>query len=155
MNKKSTTYKLLVRLVQLLNIILKPYLRVINGLKRARLFSEIGIHSDSDISADLIVKYPMNLSIGKNVRIGPNCQIGAASQVIIGDEVTLSEGVTIETAGLNTRTTQRRHTSKPITVGNGAWIGTKAIILGGAQIGSRSIVSAGSIVKGVVPAGHI
>jgi acetyltransferase-like isoleucine patch superfamily enzyme len=155
MNKTSIAYKLIIRFAQILYITLKPIYRVIDGLKRAKLFAEIGIHSESDISADLLVKYPKNISIGKNVRIGPNCQIGAASKVTIGDDVTLSEGVSIETAGLNTRITERKHTSKEIKIEQGAWIGTKAILLGGALIGSRSIVSAGSIVKGVVPPDHL
>jgi len=42
--------------------------------------------------------------------------------------------------------------SLPISIGNGCWICTGATILGGTIIGERSIVAAGSVVKGVFPA---
>jgi acetyltransferase-like isoleucine patch superfamily enzyme len=155
MNKTSAAYTIIVKSMRLIGNIVKPFERIITGLKRARLFGEIGIILDSDISADLDVKYPRNIFIGKKVKIGLNCQIGAASRVIIGNGVTISEGVTIETAGLNTRVNERQHTSKEIIIEEEAWIGTRAILLGGAKIGRGSIVSAGSVVKIVVPSGHI
>lgn len=155
MNKNTKLYGALIIFIKSLHYILKPIYRMNEGLKRASLFGKIGIYSESDISTDLVVKYPNNLFIGKGVRIGPGCKIGAASKVFLGDEVTISEGVTIETAGLNTRLSERVHTSKEISIDEGAWIGTRAIILGGAKIGSKSIIAAGSIVKGLVPPNHI
>lgn len=39
------------------------------------------------------------------------------------------------------------------TIGAGAWIGTRAVILGGARIGEDAVVGAGAVVAGNVPAG--
>ena len=56
MNKISTTYKVIVKTIQLLRIILKPVYRIIQELKRASLFGKVGIHADSDITTDRAVK---------------------------------------------------------------------------------------------------
>ncbi|HUP79759.1 MAG TPA: DapH/DapD/GlmU-related protein, partial [Pirellula sp.] len=40
--------------------------------------------------------------------------------------------------------------SKPIFIGENAWIGMRAIILGGAHIGEGAIVGAGAVVDCVV-----
>ena len=42
--------------------------------------------------------------------------------------------------------------AKPITIGNGTWVGTRAVILGGVTIGAGSVVGAGSIVRDSLPA---
>jgi len=40
----------------------------------------------------------------------------------------------------------------PIEIGSGAWIGARAVILGGARIGVNAIVGAGAVVTGDIPA---
>ncbi len=45
--------------------------------------------------------------------------------------------------------------SASITIGDNAWIGAKAIILKGANIGPRAIVAAGSVVTKPVPANSL
>jgi acetyltransferase-like isoleucine patch superfamily enzyme len=41
----------------------------------------------------------------------------------------------------------------PIEIGSGAWIGARAVVLGGSRIGRDAIVGAGAVVRGDVPAG--
>jgi acetyltransferase-like isoleucine patch superfamily enzyme len=40
-----------------------------------------------------------------------------------------------------------------VLIGSGAWIGARALILGGARIGDEAVVGAGAVVRGSVPAG--
>ena len=40
---------------------------------------------------------------------------------------------------------------KPIAIGNGVWIGSRAIILGGANIGQNCVIAAGSVVGRPIP----
>jgi acetyltransferase-like isoleucine patch superfamily enzyme len=40
-----------------------------------------------------------------------------------------------------------------VRIGPGAWIGARAIILGGARIGDDAVVGAGAVVAGEVPRG--
>jgi acetyltransferase-like isoleucine patch superfamily enzyme len=102
-------------------------------------------------NADL--KYPENLVLGDDVVIGVNASLGAHSPIHIGNRVRISKDVQIETAGLDflSGPPPYRHTSKPIFIEEGVWIGTRTIVLGGVRIGAHSVVAAGSIVTRDVP----
>jgi maltose O-acetyltransferase len=103
-------------------------------------------------NADL--KYPERITLGDGVVIGVNASIGAHSPVVIGNHVRISRGVMIETAGLDfsTAAPPYAHRSRPIRIGDGVWIGARALVLGGVQIGEYSVVAAGAVVTKNVPA---
>lgn len=74
--------------------------------------------------------------------------------VSIGENVNLGPFVRMLTDGHDIGKQSRRagtNVTKPIEVGDGAWIGAAATILGGVSIGSGSIVAAGSVVTKDVP----
>lgn len=102
-------------------------------------------------NADL--KYPERLSLGDGVVIGTNVSIGAHSPVYIGHRVRLSREVMIETAGLDFSALQPpyTHTSAPIVIEEGVWIGARALVLGGVTIGAHSVVAAGAVVTRSCP----
>ncbi len=106
-------------------------------------------------NADL--KYPQNLRLGDGVVIGVDVALGAHSPIRIGHRVRISKEVVIETAGLDfsALTPPYTHTSAPIDIGEGVWIGTRAMILGGVSIGEFSIVAAGAVVTKSMPARSI
>lgn len=99
------------------------------------------------------LKYPDNLKLGDHVVIGTNVSIGAHSPIHLGDHVRISTGVQLETAGLDFADGKPpyAHVSAPIRVQEGAWIGSRAIILGGVTIGRYAVVAAGAIVTKDVP----
>lgn len=98
------------------------------------------------------IKYPSNIQLGHHVAIGPNCTLGAMSTIRIGNYVRISKGAVIETAGLNLTTEPPyKHHAKPITIEDGAWIGSNAIVLGGVTIGKNAIVGAGTVVTKDLP----
>lgn len=103
------------------------------------------------------LKHPANLVLGERVVIGVNVTLGAHSTITLGDHARISKDVVIETAGLDFSTGQPpyRHVSAPITIGAGAWIGTRSIILGGVTIGRHAVVAAGSVVTRDVPDGAV
>lgn len=100
------------------------------------------------------LKYPERVQLGDGVVIGVNASIGAHSPVIIGHHVRISRDVMIETAGLDfsNGTPPYAHRSQPILIGNGVWIGARALVLGGVEIGEYSVVAAGAVVTKNVPA---
>lgn len=71
------------------------------------------------------------VSIGTGVMMGPDC-------VILG----LTHGIELGAPMLE-QPLERR----PVSIGDGVWIGTRAIILPGVEIGRESIVGAGAIVS--------
>lgn len=98
------------------------------------------------------VKFPQNVTLGKRVILGPHSTIGAHSAIFLGDDVHLSKGVLIETAGLDfTKDPPFKHTSKPIRIGRGVWLGAGAMVLGGVTIGDYSVIGAGAVVRKDVP----
>lgn len=109
--------------------------------------------SDVNFDATTSFKYPENIHCGRNVLIGPDVTIGAMAPITLEDHVRISKGVVIETAGLAlSGALPYKHVAHPIWIGEGAWIGTNAIILGGVTIGHHAIVAAGAVVvKDILP----
>jgi acetyltransferase-like isoleucine patch superfamily enzyme len=102
------------------------------------------------------------LIIGDNSGIGHGSSITVAKQVTIGRNCTLSGAVIItDSSGHNTDPAARGTWSncqapdedsvRPVTIGDGVWIGKRAIIAPGVRIGEGSVISAGSVVHSHVP----
>jgi maltose O-acetyltransferase len=101
---------------------------------------------------------PKTPIIGKDVTMSGyepvffDCQ----EQITIGDHAFLGHGVKLLTGGHDyTKFDNERQitrTTKPITIGRGAWVGSFAIVLGGVTIGEHAVVGAGSVVTKDVPA---
>jgi maltose O-acetyltransferase len=97
-------------------------------------------------------KYPENICIQGRIMISADCVFGALAPIKIGTEVRISQGVHIETASLDLNSSlPYKHIAKPITIGNGVWIGAHAFILGGVSIGDGAVIGAGVIVSKDVP----
>jgi maltose O-acetyltransferase len=99
---------------------------------RGRL--HIGV--DTWLSPGVIVHTHVNAGIC----IGDRCDIGPGVEFIPGSH-TIGSSLRRADAG----------TAKPISVGNGCWLGAKSIILGGVNIGDGCIVAAGAVVTCNVP----
>lgn len=105
---------------------------------RANLLGRLDIGDNTWIGHEV-------LAVGGDaaITIGANCDIAPRVSFVTGTHKIDSEGPHVAGEGY----------SLPITIGNGSWICTGAIILGGTAIGARSIVAAGAVVKGTFPAG--
>lgn len=101
---------------------------------------------------------------GSEIIIGDNCRLNgvyvhAQKKIVIGDNCVMASGINIvdsnahETRSLDR--TKGRDVPKEIIIGNNVWIGMNAIILKGSVIEDNSIISAGSVVRGHVPANTI
>jgi len=99
------------------------------------------------------IKYGNNIEIGDHTSIAQYACIGAKSKITIGDYVRISRGVVIETAGLDlSQPPPYKHNSSPITIADGVWIASDAIILPGVTIGENAIIGAGAVIsKDVAP----
>jgi maltose O-acetyltransferase len=96
------------------------------------------------------------LRIGDRSQLGMNCRIGP--QVTIGSDVVMGPDVVIMTTAHAfedrnvTIRMQGALPTRPVTIGNDVWIGTRAIIMPGVRIGSGAVIGAGSIVtKDIAP----
>lgn len=75
------------------------------------------------------------------VTIGRSCDIGPFVHILTGGH---EIGPASRRAGTGT--------AKPVSIGDGCWIGANTLILGGATIGAGTVVAAGSVVIGALPA---
>jgi acetyltransferase-like isoleucine patch superfamily enzyme len=96
------------------------------------------------------------------VEIGDRCLIGKGSgivghlQIRIGDDVWTGHHVYITDqnhgySDPNLPISQQTQPERPVTIGNGSWIGHGSVILPGTQIGAHVVIGANSVVTGVIP----
>ena len=88
--------------------------------------------------------------IGDGTYIGGFSEINAKSaKVIIGRDCDIASFVAINVADSHRRCIglDRESNNKDITIGNNVFIGSHCVVLGGASIGSNSVVAAGTIVR--------
>lgn len=103
-------------------------------------------------------KYSPRIKICNNVYIAYNCSILAAAPIIIEDNTLIASNVLItsENHGMDPEYGESYGItpliSKKVIIGEGCWIGEKAIILPGVELGKRCIVAAGAVVTKSFPA---
>lgn len=89
------------------------------------------------------------LKVGRRSLISYGVQFDNGALVELGDDVGVGMRATFVTSTHDVGPSECRAGTlyfKPITVGNGAWIGAGAIILAGITIGEGCIIAAGSVV---------
>ena len=107
----------------------------VNIEKNASFSRKCSIGNNSGIGIN--AKIGVTVNIGNNVMMGPDCLIMTKNHSF--DDLSkpmINQGFTNE---------------KPVTIGDDVWIGSRVIILSGVNIGSHSIIGAGSVVTHDVP----
>jgi acetyltransferase-like isoleucine patch superfamily enzyme len=84
--------------------------------------------------------------IGKGTVINYGCLLYTTGGIVIGDQVSISAGVWLVTGTHDINHPQFIDSYKPIVIGNHAWIGMRATVLGGVTIGEGAVVMAGAVV---------
>jgi acetyltransferase-like isoleucine patch superfamily enzyme len=129
---------------------------------RTWLYSSYALHhcyGEVRIGPDCGVYINTLFELGPNgtVVIGPFCTIAGAiirtnGRVTVGDHAFIANEVVIADTPFSVPPTgDPEPPATEVRIGSGAWIGARAIILGGARIGEEAIVGAGAVVAGDVP----
>lgn len=97
-----------------------------------------------------------SLEIGENVGIAANAFIAVRGKIKIGSNTIFGPGVSIHSENhnfedLETPIRLQGATRKGVTIGEDCWIGSKATILDGVNIGNKVVVAAGAVVNKDVP----
>lgn len=97
------------------------------------------------------------LRIGHATNINGLTKILVAESVRIGSECTLSWDVQILDNDFHSITVDGRTgpAKAPVIIGDRVWIGTRAVILKGVEIGAGAVVAAGAVVSRDVPPGTV
>ena len=100
--------------------------------------------------------YGTNISIGARTFINYDCLLLDCNRIQIGEDVQFGPGVHVYTATHPLDAELRisgLESALPVVIGDGAWIGGRAVICPGVTIGARTVVGAGSVVTRDLPAG--
>jgi len=98
------------------------------------------------------VKYPWRLRVGDHSWIGEDAWIDNLGDVEIGSNVCISQGAYLCTGNHDWSESAFGLRVQGITVNNHVWIGARAIICPGIEIGEGSVIVAGSVVSQPVAA---
>lgn len=111
---------------------------------------------DINVLANADIGSAHNLAIGDNSAIGLGCYLSCLERVTIGSRVLMGPGVMIYTSNHVWNPAERTYfrqgeTLAPVSIGDDAWIGARAIILPGVVIGKGCTVAAGAVVTRSTP----
>lgn len=91
--------------------------------------------------------------LGENVYIGPRCHLGLVTigkDTLIGPAVHIPSGArTHGTDDPNIPIREQGHERRRVTIGEGAWIGSAAVVM--ADVGAGTVVGAGAVVTNPLP----
>jgi len=110
------------------------------------------VGSGVTIEPGVRVKYPWRLTIGADSWIGEDCWIDNLEHVTIGSNACLSQGAYLCTANHDWSDSAFGLVVKPITIGDGAWIGAMSVIGPGVVLGECAVALVGSVVTSSIPA---
>lgn len=89
------------------------------------------------------VHWPWKLSIGDGSWIGEGAWLLNLEPITIGANVCVSQDAFLCTGSHDRRSPTFEFDNGPITVGDGAWLAARCLVLRGTTIGARSVVGAG------------
>lgn len=113
----------------------------------ARLFAHAG--DDLYIEPSFMCEVGCNISVGNHLFVNHDAVFMDGGQITIGDNVEIGPKVGIYTINHSENPAEHNREilrAKPVTIGDGVWIGGSATILGGVTIGDYAVIGAGSVV---------
>jgi acetyltransferase-like isoleucine patch superfamily enzyme len=134
----------------------------------ATIMNERYIHIGSDTMIGADVALSAGMVPGQQclsdpvVRIGDRCLIGRGSgivghlEIVIGDDVWTGHHVYITDQNhgyrdLDRPISQQTQPERPVSIGDGSWIGHGSVVLPGSRIGRHVVIGANSVVTGEIP----
>lgn len=105
---------------------------------------------------NVYLHFPEKMEFGNNVSIHPMCHLEAHGELFIGNDVSIAHGTSILTtthcySDKDAPVKNQGFESRKTYIGNGVWIGAKATLLYGVNIGDNSIIGANSLVNKNIP----
>jgi acetyltransferase-like isoleucine patch superfamily enzyme len=96
------------------------------------------------------------LRIGDRVRLEHRVMITCLSSVVIEEDALIASGCYISDNNHSMDPegpsyAQQPSTCAPTRIGKGVWLGQNVCVLAGSEIGEKSVIGAGSVVRGIIP----
>ena len=130
------------------------------GIDRAVV--QLGSKSELNIDGDVAIGPGVHLLIGPNAKltIGDFSRVTANSRILVKKEIRIGSHTQISW-DVQIMDTDFHHiydsdgntkvNTKPVTIGNNVWVGSRVTIMKGVTIGDNAVIAAGSVVTRDVP----
>lgn len=108
-----------------------------------------------EIEPPFFCDYGFNIRVGVSVFMNTGCVLLDCNRITLGDRVLLGPGVHIYAATHPLDPAERARgleLAAPVSIGSNVWVGGGAIVCPGVTIGDDSVIGAGSVVVGDMPA---
>jgi putative colanic acid biosynthesis acetyltransferase WcaF len=128
----------------------------ISSSLRNRVLRAFGAEIGSDVvfRPRTRVKFPWKLHIGNDCWIGEGVWFHNQDHVFIGHDAVVSQETFI-TTGSHAHRRDMGLITRPVMIGDGAWVTSRCVILGGADIGRNALVTPHAVVSGRVDEGTV
>ena len=97
------------------------------------------------------VKYPWLFRMGDYCWIGEDCWIDNVAPVTLGSNVCISQGAYLCTGNHDWSDPAFGLLMNPIEIRDGAWVGAKALLTAGIEVGECAVLTAGSVASRDIP----
>lgn len=112
-----------------------------------RFVSKVDLNPSASLHTGVKILGPgKKLSIGENTVVNPSVVLDARGGLTIGCNVSLSREVFILTLSHDYNTSNFELVPGTVNIADNVWIGVRAIIMPGVNIGKGAVVAAGSVV---------
>ncbi len=115
------------------------------------LASGVSIGRGSHIHMGAQFFYPAGVKIGKGSVLGQNIFLDGRDKLVIGNHVDIASDVMIYNSEHDIHSEDFHPISAPVVIGDYVFIGPRAIILPGVNVGRGAIIAAGAVVTRDVP----
>jgi maltose O-acetyltransferase len=140
------------------SVLFPPWAWAVNGLaaspmlspeNRVRLYRKLGLDIQAYRVFPACYFHTAEVSVGRNATINYGCYFENVAHISIGRRAGLAPFVRILTSDHSVGPHKVRHGEwepKPVTIGDGTWLGAGSLILPGVTVGDGCIVGAGAVV---------
>ncbi len=101
------------------------------------------------------IHLPWKLSVGDHAWIGEEVFILNFEPVRIGAHACISQRAFLCTGNHDYREVAMPYRNRPVTIGDGAWVGAQAFVGPGVTLGDEAVAAAGSVVTHSLPAAMV
>jgi putative colanic acid biosynthesis acetyltransferase WcaF len=112
---------------------------------------EAKIHGTPFVHQRARIAIPWNLTLHDRACLGDRTNVYNLGEIEIGARATIAQEAYLDTASHDFSRTEMPLTAAKITIGEDAFVGTRAFVLPGVTIGARSVIGACSVVTTDVP----
>lgn len=118
----------------------------LSGLKCSVLrWFGAGVGRGVVIKPEVKITFPWKLTLGNHVWLGEACWLLNLAPITIASNVCVSQRAFLCTGNHNFKSPTFDLVTKPIQVGQGAWVGAGAFLGPGVSVGSHAVLTAGSV----------